>query len=43
MGTGTGSLKVGGSPIILVVKMWKYLLQYVCGVRFDFVVISLVH
>ncbi len=29
-------LKAGGSPAILTVKTWQYLLKYGCGVRFAF-------
>jgi hypothetical protein len=36
-------LKAGGSPGILVAKTWQYLLKYECGVRFVFVVISLLY
>jgi hypothetical protein len=32
-----------GSPTILTVKTWQYLLKYGRGVRFVFVVISLLH
>jgi len=37
-------LKAGGSPAILAAKTWQYILKYGwCGVRFVFVVISLLH
>jgi hypothetical protein len=37
-------LKAGGSPAILAFKTWQYILKYGwCGVRFVFVVISLLH
>jgi hypothetical protein len=37
-------LKAGGSPAILAAETWQYILKYGwCGVRFVFVVISLLH